>query len=638
MAYSPTFNTTNQYIKYRIEVIVNSQSIENNTSNVTVKVQVWRTNTGYSTYGSGTCYTYVDGSWYSQAITPSQHFEYYSYTEVYNRTFTISHNADGSKNLQTDAYIVHDMFSSTDQGWSYALPTIPRASQPTLSATTFTMGTQITIYTNRVSSSFTHTIRYYYGNQQANIATGVTTSTTWTMPVSFASETPNATSGVGTIYCDTYNGATFIGTKTIGFTANIPASVIPTLNNFTLAETSTEVINANIGAYVQNKSNIRITPLSPQGIYGSTITAMTAYIDGNPNSIPLSPAYLDTGILSNTSYTIAVDITDSRGRKSTQYSQNVSLLAYSDPNITTFTTLRCNSGGTPDPLGTYISLGIAGVVSSLVVSTVQKNTLGIAVYARVKGTSPWGTAVFTATGTPPNYSYSSGASPISGYSVLNAYEFKVAITDKFKTVEYINTVGTGKVVMSWGETGVGIGKIWQSGALDVEGDVNVNGNVSATTLNNYQIVGTSGHRWTNVGLIDASGVMEIGKYLDFHDTNADTSDYTNRLTSSGSGTLQLNGNTITTVADFVSSKAVNGYQKFSSGVIIQWGYNSGTTGSYHSYTFPLAFPTATRAVICMQQGWGATDSMSGITLTKFDYWINGGGTETIGFTWIAIGY
>lgn len=40
MATSSTFNTTNQYIKYRIETTINSQNLANNTSNVTVKVFV----------------------------------------------------------------------------------------------------------------------------------------------------------------------------------------------------------------------------------------------------------------------------------------------------------------------------------------------------------------------------------------------------------------------------------------------------------------------------------------------------------------------------------------------------------------------------------------------------------------------
>lgn len=72
MAASNWFSTTNSYIKYRIELNVNSQDQANNFSNVTVKVFIYRTNTGYETYGSGTCYCTIDGTQYSKSISSSQ--------------------------------------------------------------------------------------------------------------------------------------------------------------------------------------------------------------------------------------------------------------------------------------------------------------------------------------------------------------------------------------------------------------------------------------------------------------------------------------------------------------------------------------------------------------------------------------
>ncbi|MHB1316180.1 MAG: hypothetical protein ACYCX2_12015 [Christensenellales bacterium] len=61
------------------------------------------------------------------------------------------------------------------------------------------------------------------------------------------------------------------------------------------------------------------------------------------------------------------------------------------------------------------------------------------------------------------------------------------------------------------------------------------------TLNGYRIGNLVGHWFSVVPLVDASGVMEIGKYIDFHDANADTNDYSVRLYSE-SGTLKVAGN------------------------------------------------------------------------------------------------
>ena len=97
MATSENFNTSNQYIKYRIVVTENSTSVANNTSNVTVTVQVWRTNQGYTTYGTGTCYCTIDGTQYSASITLDQKFTYNSYTPVFSKNLDIAHNSNGSK-------------------------------------------------------------------------------------------------------------------------------------------------------------------------------------------------------------------------------------------------------------------------------------------------------------------------------------------------------------------------------------------------------------------------------------------------------------------------------------------------------------------------------------------------------------
>ena len=86
MATSSNFSTSNQYIKYRIVVTENSYDITNNTSSVNVKVDAWRTNSGYTTYGTGTCYCTIDGTKYSQSISSSQEISYNSHTVLFNRT------------------------------------------------------------------------------------------------------------------------------------------------------------------------------------------------------------------------------------------------------------------------------------------------------------------------------------------------------------------------------------------------------------------------------------------------------------------------------------------------------------------------------------------------------------------------
>ena len=52
--------------------------------------------------------------------------------------------------------------------------------------------------------------------------------------------------------------------------------------------------------------------------------------------------------------------------------------------------------------------------------------------------------------------------------------------------------------------------------------------------NSAQIVpSTSGNRWGVNGFIASDGVMEVGQYIDFHNSDSDTSDYSLRITANG---------------------------------------------------------------------------------------------------------
>lgn len=88
-----------------------------------------------------------------------------------------------------------------------------------------------------------------------------------------------------------------------------------------------------------------------------------------------------------------------------------------------------------------------------------------------------------------------------------------------------------------------------------------------------------------------------------------------------------------------SSLATNGYQKFASGVIIQWGRVSVLNGNPGNVTFPIAFPTACQSVQLTVEDSGTS---------PYTAWLNS--RSASGFTcrhnvpverevdWIAIGY
>lgn len=258
---SQTMTTSNPRVNYRIVVTTKSQSVENNSTTMNVQVQAWRNNSGYTTSGSGTCYCKIQGTQYSNAVYDSQKITEYSYTVLFTKDITIAHSNDGSCTLSLSSYIDHYAFSTSEQSYSVALPTIPRASQPSLSVSQFNIGDPVTIYTNRVSNSFTHDI--FFADKDGNyqqIATGVTTSHKWDTTAELYEECPNSPSFSSNIIVKTYNSGTLIGEKKTPFTATVSNSE-PICGEVTCTQTDPNVCElvGNYSDIITNRSVLLVT-------------------------------------------------------------------------------------------------------------------------------------------------------------------------------------------------------------------------------------------------------------------------------------------------------------------------------------------------------------------------------------------
>lgn len=127
------------------------------------------------------------------------------------------------------------------------LPMIATASVPTVSASSVTMLDEVTINTNRQSSSFTHDLTYKFNGFEGTIATGVGASYKWTVP-DLVSKISGKSSDTCTIYCKTKSGTTVIGTKSVTLTLNIPAKSTPS------ASASTVQMGTSVDIYTNRKS------------------------------------------------------------------------------------------------------------------------------------------------------------------------------------------------------------------------------------------------------------------------------------------------------------------------------------------------------------------------------------------------
>lgn len=334
MATSSTFDTSNQYVKYNITVNVNSQSISNNTSDITVTVRFWRSNQGYETYGTGNVYCGINGTSYSQSVSPSQKITS-SGIDLFSRTVTINHNTDGTKTIWVSAYISLDTpLSSSDQRFNVTLPTIPRASS--VSGGSGNIGGTTTISINRASSSFTHSLYWQQGSSGWNtIATNVGTNYAWTIPTSFYARIPNSNSGTGTIWCETYSGGTYIGNSSTSFTFNVVNSN-PVFNSSQLTyqdiNSVVTAITNNDQLIVRNQSNLQITFGTATAQNSATISKYQTIFNGVKTDRTSSGTYSYGVINSAQNLILQVKAIDSRGN-STTISKTVTILDWGLPII-----------------------------------------------------------------------------------------------------------------------------------------------------------------------------------------------------------------------------------------------------------------------------------------------------------------
>ena len=235
---SGNLDTNNQYVKYTISITENSTSATNNTSNVTVSVKFFRTNTGYETYGTGKVYCTIDGTQYTSSVGLSQKITS-SGIKLFTKTLNIKHNSDGSKTLTVSSRISLDLngsnLTSSSQSYSHALTKL--ATNSTIESVTSSVsinGTNTsTVKITRTNDSYTHTVKWTVGSHTYS-ATKVGTSTSYAIPASWIDALPNSTSGTAKVTVSTYNGSTKIGSDVSkNFTITVPTSVDPHHGEYT---------------------------------------------------------------------------------------------------------------------------------------------------------------------------------------------------------------------------------------------------------------------------------------------------------------------------------------------------------------------------------------------------------------------
>lgn len=277
----------------------------------------------------------------------------------------------------------------------------------------------------------------------------------------------------GTFELKTYSGSTQIGTAstktaTVQTTA---ANSAPTFTGFTYQDTNTTAIavTSNNQILIQGVSTLAIAATAATAKNGASISSYSA-VAGSKTASSTTTS-ISVGTISD-SGTVAVIVTaiDSRGY-TTSVTVNITVIAYEAIDLTNYSARRENE------VEDTIQAAISGTMKPVTISGVNKNSLKYVRY-RYKKTSygsygSWVNVTNSATSTDTSFGYSNNelVDLDSDYS----YYIEFRVDDQLTHDSVIITIPQGTPLMSFRRQKVGINQRSPAEALDVNGNIKMNG-------------------------------------------------------------------------------------------------------------------------------------------------------------------
>ena len=467
--------TSPTYWKARIVVTEVSQDIANNTTTLNISFQLGRDIVSSYVYAYYTnWFINVDSD---ESGTQSLDNFFWdpatagTWKEIASRTVVVTHNTDGTKSVNISARWFNTGVSPSEASvtGTVTLTTILRATTP-ITPITCKIGEESHIsIPSKQARIFSHRFSYRFGSSSGEIGTASVGQDTfyWTPPLSLAEQIPNSSTGIGTIICDTYNGNTLIGSKSVEATFYLLVDSAPKISSVEILD-ATSGLQSQFGGYVQGKSRVQVKTVA-QGMYGSYIKKISVKIE--------SITYSGDSIVSNVLKTygqkpILIEITDSRGFTTSEI-YYITVYQYSAPTGY-ISGVRANALGEDDPKGEYLKYSYSYNVSPVN----EKNTSSIQIQYKQKMSSSW---INLDTKTGYSGSFENVLTSNAILSTDNSYQLRMVVSDYFTSVSIeASEIPTGTTIMDIHSSGNGIafGKVSEEeNTFDVAWNAKFRGNV-----------------------------------------------------------------------------------------------------------------------------------------------------------------
>ena len=412
----------------------------------------------------------------------SEHTDCYQGTHLASGSTVVYHNENGAKTvtISIEAGIYNWSINKTGNK-TFTLNTIQRSSDVTC-PTSVMLGDPCEISWMPTSTAFYYKLKFSIGNWTYTTGAIHPNQTIeyayseYSIPLDVATQIPNSTSGIMTVALYAYSNSactTQIGAaSTSTFTITIPPSVVPSIKS-----ASASIVNSNSiidawGIAVAGYTKVKLEA-SAEGIYGSTITKFTINGGYATTRTGTNLSYTGGTITYSGNKTFTICAVDSRGRSSEAFTTDaITFYSYYKPNIAAFHVERCASDR-----------------SKVIVNATWN-------YASVDGYNSANATLFYKKTTDSLWMRYGTITAGEDLELSNefdetlSYNFKIIVTDSLaEAAQEESFLSTRKVFIDFrsGGTGLGIGKICESDAVEIAFDAKFYGAIyiNDTSLEEY---------------------------------------------------------------------------------------------------------------------------------------------------------
>lgn len=301
----------------------------------------------YGAYPSYTSNCLINGSSIGSISKSEGRYTSSGLTKIGSKTTYIKHNADGTASFTFQG----KGFGKNTAVSTYSLPKISVGTEITNNSSSsnyINLDSNVTFTLNDLTGQVEANRLYYKieSTEYEIVASTTDTTVNYAFPVDIITNYPNNANISLTVYCK--NLVSNVETSTTVY-LKLPDSYVPSAS-LAIADVMSNKPSVLNGLWIKNQSQLKGT-ITASGVKGSSIKSYLSSISGFSQQYSINP-FTTQALTVAGSRTVSATVTDSRDRKKT-ITQNINVIDYAKPTITSLVVKRCLQDGTLSESGTY---------------------------------------------------------------------------------------------------------------------------------------------------------------------------------------------------------------------------------------------------------------------------------------------